>query len=78
MMNHVYDPQVAAQIAAYVNYVTPVKGAQQVLEGDDPDVARDELIFPSPETLAKLHPYPNLSPEEEREAEEAFAAVTGA
>ena len=28
MMNYVYDPVVAAQIAAYVNYVTPVKGAQ--------------------------------------------------
>ena len=27
-MNFVYDPKIAAQIAAYVNYVTPVKGAQ--------------------------------------------------
>ena len=25
-MNYVYDPEVAAKIAAYVNYVTPVKG----------------------------------------------------
>jgi spermidine/putrescine transport system substrate-binding protein len=27
-MNFVYDPKIAAQIAAYVNYVSPVKGAQ--------------------------------------------------
>ncbi len=26
MMNYVYDPAVAAKIAAYVNYVTPVQG----------------------------------------------------
>ena len=30
-MNFVYDPVVAAQIAAYVNYVTPVKGAKEEL-----------------------------------------------
>ena len=27
-MNFVYDPKIAAQIAAYVNYVPPVKGTQ--------------------------------------------------
>ena len=32
-MNYVYDPEVAAQIAAYVNYVTPVEGD----EGDPRD-----------------------------------------
>src|SRR4051794_960976 len=31
MMNYVYDPAVAAKIAAYVNYVTPVKGAKEEL-----------------------------------------------
>src|ERR671933_2856289 len=31
MMNFVYQPEIAAQIAAYVNYVTPVKGAQEEL-----------------------------------------------
>ena len=31
MMNYVYDPAVAAKIAAYVNYITPVKGAKEIL-----------------------------------------------
>ena len=38
-MNFVYDPKIAAQIAAYVNYVTPVKGAKEALAKLDPDLA---------------------------------------
>ena len=33
-MNYFYDPEVAAKIAAYVNYVTPVKGVQEILAKD--------------------------------------------
>ena len=78
MMNYVYQPEIAAQIAAYVNYVTPVPAAKDILSKDDPDIANDTLIFPDEATLAQLHPYPNLTPEEEREADEAFAQVIGA
>ena len=45
-MNFVYDPKIAAQIAAYVNYVTPVKGAREELLKTDPDTANNPLIFP--------------------------------
>jgi spermidine/putrescine transport system substrate-binding protein len=78
MMNYVYDPVVAAKIAAYVNYVTPVKGAKEELAKTDPETANNQLIFPSDETLAKLQPYPQLSLEEERQATEAMQRVTGA
>ena len=77
-MNYVYDPPVAAKIAAYVNYVTPVKGAKEELAKDDPELAENELIFPSEETLAKLHPYVNLDEAEERQMNEAMQAVVGA
>jgi spermidine/putrescine transport system substrate-binding protein len=53
-MNFVYDPKVAAQIAAYVNYVTPVKGAKEELAKTDPDTASNPLIFPDDATLAKV------------------------
>ena len=53
-MNHVYDPVVAAKIAAYVNYVTPVKGAREELAKTDPDTADNELIFPPDNLLARL------------------------
>lgn len=45
--NFVYEPKVAADIAAYVNYVTPVVGVQEILRKEDPELASDELIFPS-------------------------------
>ena len=48
MMNYVYDPQVAAKIAASVSYVTPVDGAQAAMQKIDPKLATNELIFPPP------------------------------
>ena len=78
MMNFVYDPVVAARIAAEVNYVTPVKGAKEELAKTDPETAENPLIFPSPEDLKKLRPFPTLSLEDEREATEAMQKVTGA
>jgi spermidine/putrescine transport system substrate-binding protein len=56
-MNSVYDPAVAAQIAAYVNYVTPVKGAKEVLAKTDPKTAANPLIFPNDEVLSQVHQY---------------------
>jgi spermidine/putrescine transport system substrate-binding protein len=56
-MNYVYDPAVAAKIAAYVNYVTPVKGAKAELEQTDRETAENTLIFPDEELLSTLHQY---------------------
>jgi spermidine/putrescine transport system substrate-binding protein len=52
-MNFVYDPKIAAQIAAYVNYVSPVKGAKEEAAKIDPALADNPLIFPDEETLSK-------------------------
>jgi spermidine/putrescine transport system substrate-binding protein len=77
-MNYFYDPANAAKLAAYVNYVTPVKGAKEVLERTDRELAANQLIFPSEETLAQLQPYPALSAADEREATAEMQKVTGA
>jgi spermidine/putrescine transport system substrate-binding protein len=53
-MNFVYDPAIAARIAAYVNYVTPVKGAREELAKTDPETADNTLIFPDEETLSQV------------------------
>jgi spermidine/putrescine transport system substrate-binding protein len=53
-MNFVYDPKIAAQIALYVNYVTPVKGAKEAAAKIDPEVAQNTLIFPDAETLKNV------------------------
>jgi spermidine/putrescine transport system substrate-binding protein len=78
MMNYVYDPKVAAKIAAYVNYVTPVKGAQEELAKTDPKLAKSEMIFPTAETRQRLQPYPFWEPKMEREIVSAMQRVTGA
>ena len=53
-MNYVYDPKIAAQIAAYVNYVSPVKGARAAALKIDKQIADNPLIFPDEETLKKV------------------------
>jgi spermidine/putrescine transport system substrate-binding protein len=56
-MNSVYDPAVAAKIAAYVNYVTPVAGAKEELAKTDPETANNQLIFPNEDTLAQVEQF---------------------
>jgi spermidine/putrescine transport system substrate-binding protein len=53
-MNFVYDPKIAAQLAAYINYVSPVKGAKEETRKIDPALADNPLIFPDDETLSKV------------------------
>jgi spermidine/putrescine transport system substrate-binding protein len=78
MMNYVYEPEVAAKIAAYVNYIPPVKGVKEIFEKKQPKLAENPLIFPPEDIAAKLHPYPALSQSDERKMQEAMAQVTGA
>ncbi|MDA0163745.1 spermidine/putrescine ABC transporter substrate-binding protein [Solirubrobacter ginsenosidimutans] len=78
MMNFVYEPEIAAKLAIYVNYLSPVKGIKEIVEKTDPDIANNPLIFPPDEIRAKLHPYPALSDTDERTMKEAMAKVTGA
>ncbi len=77
MMNYCYDPAVAAKIAAFVNYITPVDGAQAVLEKSDPKTAHNPLIFPSEQLRSSLHAYPTLTSTEEQQMRSRMAQVTG-
>jgi spermidine/putrescine transport system substrate-binding protein len=81
MIDFVYDPEIAAQIAAYVNYVTPVKGAKEALAANaDADVAalaESPLIFPPDDVLAKVKIFKTLSEEEETSFNDTFSALTG-
>ncbi len=56
-MNFFYDPKIAAQVAAYVNYITPVKGTKEAITEIDPALAENPLIFPTPEVLKNLHEF---------------------
>ena len=76
-MNFVYDPAIAAQIAAYVNYVTPVKGAKEVLVKTDPELANNQLIFPNDATLAKVKQF-NSEALNNQDYIEKWQSVSGA
>jgi spermidine/putrescine transport system substrate-binding protein len=77
LINYYYEPAVAAEVAAYVNYVCPVKGAQAEMEKIDPDLASSEFIFPSAKTMANLSVFRSLTPTEETTWTEAFQKAAG-
>jgi spermidine/putrescine transport system substrate-binding protein len=72
-----YRPEVAAQVAAWVNFITPVVGAKEELERIDPELAANELIFPSEEFLAQGTIFKALDADEEARYQDAFNAVRG-
>jgi spermidine/putrescine transport system substrate-binding protein len=76
-IDFVYDPEIAAQIAAWVNYVTPVKGAKEALAASDPELAESPLIFPPADVLANVSIFRTLTEEEEGVFNDKFSALTG-
>ncbi|MEO6502477.1 MAG: extracellular solute-binding protein, partial [Jatrophihabitantaceae bacterium] len=76
LINYFYDPKVMAQVVDYVNYISVVKGAQEILVADDPEVADNPLIFPSEEVLGRAHVFRGLTEEEETKYNKAFQALT--
>ena len=51
LMNFYYDPVIAAQVAAWIQYVCPVSGAQEAMRNVDPELVDNSWIFPSAEVL---------------------------
>jgi spermidine/putrescine transport system substrate-binding protein len=74
-MNYVYKPEVQAAIAEYVNYVTPVEGVKEIFEKQDPELANNQLIFPSASFTKDCSGTPVLEGEEEQKVIKAFDAV---
>jgi spermidine/putrescine transport system substrate-binding protein len=77
LMNYYYDPKVAAQLAAYVNYICPVEGAKAAMAAVDPTLVDASLIFPSDADKAKFHAFKALTDNQTQAYEKKFAQVTG-
>jgi spermidine/putrescine transport system substrate-binding protein len=79
-MDFVYQPEVAAQITAWVNYICPVPEAQDILKSAKDKytqtVANSPLVFPTPEMESRLYHYKDLDEAEEQEWNDLFQAVT--
>ncbi|NLU79423.1 spermidine/putrescine ABC transporter substrate-binding protein [Micromonospora sp. HNM0581] len=78
LINYYYEPAVAAQLAAYVNYICPVQGAQAEMEKIDPELAANPLIFPDEAMLSRSRVFMALDETQEREYEAKFQQVIGA
>jgi spermidine/putrescine transport system substrate-binding protein len=77
LINYYYDPQVAATVAAYVNYICPVEGAQKEMEKIDPELAASPWIFPTAADQEKAKTFRTLTPDEETSFSESFQKVIG-
>jgi len=69
-MDYVYQPEVAAKLAEYITYVSPVDGVKDLVK---PELAKDELVFPSPEFQENCSTQD--SPPEPEEVKEAWLGV---
>ncbi len=76
-MNFYYRPEIAAEVAAWVNFITPVKGAKEQIAKVDPDLAANELIFPSDEFLSQGSIFMALDEDQEARYQAAFDDVRG-
>jgi spermidine/putrescine transport system substrate-binding protein len=77
LFNFYYDPAIAAEVAAYVNYICPVEGAKAEMEKIDPSLVDSPLIFPTAADLANVKVFHSLTPDEETTYSEAFQKVIG-
>jgi spermidine/putrescine transport system substrate-binding protein len=78
LLDYYYDPAVAAQVAAYVNYICPVQGAQAAMEKIDPALATSPFIFPTADYLATYaKEFRALSPTEDADYSATWAKVVG-
>ncbi len=76
-MDFYYRPEVAAELAYWVWYVSPVAGAQEAMADIDPEFVDQPLIFPDEATLEKAFIFRALDEEEETTLNEAVATATG-
>jgi spermidine/putrescine transport system substrate-binding protein len=78
LIDYYYEPPVAAQLSAYINYVCPVAGVRPYLAKIDPSLARNPLILPDAAMDAKTHTFRSLSDAEDSRYEEKFSKLIGA
>ena len=77
LMNYFYDPAVAARVAAYVQYISPVDGAAEELMKTDPALAENPLIFPPADLLKRAYSAMTFTSEQAAKYNDAWAKLIG-
>jgi spermidine/putrescine transport system substrate-binding protein len=76
-MDWYYKPEIAAQLTAFVAYVSPVKGTKEEIAKIDATLATDPFIFPDAALEAQLNVFAGLSEEDEIYMNDAYSALMG-
>ena len=77
VMNYYYDPVVAAEVAAYVQYISPVAGAKDAMADIDPSLVDNQWIFPDAATLGNSYVFMTLTPEQDEAYQREFQKAIG-
>ncbi|MFF9911354.1 PotD/PotF family extracellular solute-binding protein [Streptomyces sp. NPDC013457] len=81
LVDYYYDPEVAAELAAWVNYVCPVPAARDVLADSDDEelaaLAEDPLIFPDDAMRQRLAIARDITSEERTEFAKRWNSIVG-
>ncbi|MBL3698549.1 ABC transporter substrate-binding protein [Leucobacter luti] len=77
LVDYYYEPEVAAQVAEYVQYVCPVAGAQEAMAKLNPELAENPLIFPDADLSGRIFDMRSLTAEEDNRYTQAFQKVLG-
>ncbi|MDQ0940399.1 PotD/PotF family extracellular solute-binding protein [Streptomyces sp. V1I1] len=81
LVDHYYEPEVAAELAAWVNYVCPVPAARDVLASSKDEetaaLAEDPLIFPDDEMRKRLAIARDITSEERTEFAKRWNSIVG-
>jgi spermidine/putrescine transport system substrate-binding protein len=78
LIDFYYEPEPAAQLSAYVNYVSPVADVKPYLAKLDKSAADNPLILPDKAMQAKSVAFRALTSKEETAYQQKFAKLTGA
>lgn len=76
-INYYYEPEVAAKLAAWVNYICPVEGAQKEMEKIDKSLVENPLIFPTEDDLKDTFAFMALTEKQNTEYERDWSNVIG-
>ncbi|MFD9029843.1 PotD/PotF family extracellular solute-binding protein [Streptomyces sp. NPDC059567] len=81
LIDYYYEPEVAAELAAWVNYVCPVPAARDVLADSDDEelaaLAEDPLIFPDDEMRGRLAIARDITSEERTAFAKRWNSIVG-
>jgi spermidine/putrescine transport system substrate-binding protein len=77
IMDWYYDPAIAAELAAWVQYICPVEGAREAMEKIDSSLVDNPFIFPREEDLANVSVFKTLTSSEQVKYDQAFQTLIG-